>query len=108
MDDRMSRQALISITLLLALVGAAVLSRLTLTEVESRKQIFAFCCLTLIIEMLVKPTLRIRPNLWVALLTGLCATCAIVAVRWHLKGFCPHTWPQCRDPIRELVKSFGI
>ncbi|WP_221420144.1 hypothetical protein [Novosphingobium chloroacetimidivorans] len=104
----MSRQALISLVLLLLIVWAAVLSRLALTETESRKQILAFWVLAVTVEALVKPTLRLRSNLWMAILTGLCVTCAIVSVRWYLKGFCPHTWPQCRNPILDLVKSFGI
>ena len=30
-----------------------------------------------------------------ALATAIATTLAILAVRWHVEGLCPHTWPQC-------------
>jgi hypothetical protein len=104
----MPRQAMVSFALLVAIIAAAGLSRLTLTEIESRKQIIVFWILAIVIEAVIKPRLRVKRSLWIAFLTALCATGAILLVRWYLKGFCPHTWPQCPDPIYAFRKSLGI
>jgi hypothetical protein len=104
----MSPRAVVSFTFFFAITAAAALSRLTLTGTESRKHILAFWILAVTVEAVIKPRLRVRPSLWLALLTGACATGAIVFVRWHLEGLCPHTWPQCPHPIYAARKSWGF
>lgn len=97
-----------ALALFLAIVSFAALSRYFLTETESRLQIFIFASLAAFVEWIVKPSLGMRPQLPLALLTGVCSAAAIVLVRWHLEGLCPHTWPQCPDPIYAVRKSWGI
>lgn len=97
-----------ALALFLAIVSFAALSRYFLTETESRLQIFIFASLAAFVEWIVKPSLGMRPQLPLALLTGVCSAAAILLVRWHLEGLCPHTWPQCPDPIYAVRKSWGI
>lgn len=97
-----------SIALLLTITCMAALSRFLLTETESRKQIIAFWVLSACAGGVLKLTLGLRRSWPLALLTGTTATAAILLVRWHLEGLCPHTWPQCPDPIYAIRKSWGI
>lgn len=107
-NDYMKFKAIWSFALSLAVVIFAALSRYILTETESRLQIMAFSSLAFCVEWIVKPSLGVTPRWSSALLTGLCSTAAIILVRWHLEGLCPHTWPQCPDPIYVVRKSWGI
>jgi hypothetical protein len=104
----MSHNRLKSVLFIFALSGAAALSRLCMPSISSRLQIAAFCFLAVGIEWFIKPELGKKPSVMVALLTCACTTAAILLVRWHTEGLCPHTWPQCTDPIYAVRKSWGI
>jgi hypothetical protein len=104
----MSRLRLTSVLLILALSGAAALSRFCIPSISSRLQIAAFCFLAVGIEWFIKPELGKKPSVMVALLTCACTAAAILLVRWHTEGLCPHTWPQCTDPIYAVRKSWGV
>lgn len=106
--DFMKTWSLGTLALFLTIVSLAALTRYFLTETESRLQIFIFASLAAFVEWIVKPSLGMRPQLPIAFLTGVCSAAAIVLVRWHLEGLCPHTWPQCPDPIYAVRKSWGI
>ncbi len=104
----MTIKALGSFAFFSGIIGLAALTRFWLTETESRTQILVFCSLTACVEWGVKPLLGMRPRLVVALFTGVGAAGAILIVRWHLEGLCPHTWPQCPDPVYAVLKSLKI
>lgn len=88
----------------MGMTAAAGASRLLLTTTESRVQIAAFLFIGALVELGVKPSWGISPRLgsWIA--TGMCTTFAILTVRWHLEGLCPHTQPLCQNPIGAAIK----
>lgn len=105
---KMKPKSIRSIAIFVAVVSFAALSRYLLTEIETRLQILVFLILAVCVEWIVKPLLGVRSQWLLAILTGLCSTIAIILVRWYLEGLCPHTWPQCPNPIYAIRKSWGI
>jgi hypothetical protein len=94
--------------LLIALTGLATLSRLWFTETETRLQIAAFLAFAVCVEWVLKPRIGIRPKWPLMIITGCFTTGAIILTRWHLKGLCPHTWPQCPEPLEALLALSGL
>jgi hypothetical protein len=96
------------VAFLIGLASLAALSRYTLTFTESRWQIAAFWLVVVCAEWYVKPRVGIKPQWLLALSTCACTTGAIILVRWHIKGLCPHTWPQCPSPMAGVLHSLGV
>jgi hypothetical protein len=94
--------------LVVMIIGFAAVSRYLLPDIESRKQIITFWIIAICVEFVVKPKLGIRQSCALAVLSGVCATTAILLVRWHIKGLCPHTWPQCPDPAYAIWKAWSV
>ena len=93
--------------LVVMFIGFAALGRYLLPDIETRKQIITFWIMSICVEFFVKPKLGIRQSWTLAILSGVCATTAILLVRWHIKGLCPHTWPQCPDPAYAIWKALS-
>ncbi len=89
------RTFLLNILLAAGLVALAILSRFMLLDTYSRWQIAAFWLLAALLEWGVKPRIGLKARWLTALATAIATTLAILAVRWHVEGLCPHTWPQC-------------
>lgn len=103
-----AREVAAHVCFLLGLTSLATLSRYMLTSTESRLQIGAFCLVVAFAEWYLKPRMHLKPHWLLAVLNCVCTTGAIVAVRWHIEGLCPHTWPQCPRPMSALLTSLGI
>jgi predicted cobalt transporter CbtA len=108
MKVQVSREMVISIAVIMALSALAALSRYSFIHTESRVQITAFWILSGFAEWGLKPLLGIEPKLAIWLITGVCTTSTILLVRWSLEGLCPHTWPQCPDPIDAYGRILGL
>jgi hypothetical protein len=90
------------------LTFAAALTRYLLPSFPSRLQIAFFIFLTIFVECWIKPELKVKPKFLAALLTCACTLGAILLVRWQTEGLCPHTWPQCSEPIYAWRKAWGL
>ena len=102
----MRRNLLVSLALVLALSGLAALSRYLLPTVLSRHQIAAFVIAAGAVELLIKPRFGVRPTWPAFVLTASCTTSTIIATRWSMQGLCPHTYPQCPDPVAMAESQF--
>lgn len=91
-----------------ALTALAALSRHALPQTQSRVHILVFLLLAGLTEWGVRSASGLKPRLRVAILTGACTTGSILLVRWLREGLCPHTWPQCPDPLSAYSKMLGF
>lgn len=75
---------------LMAFAVAGAVSRFALQLTHSRLQVAAFVVAAVALEWLGSRWMPIVPSRFWGVANALAASAAILIVRWHLEGLCPH------------------